>query len=102
MATQHSSGCCPSEIKDESQKMATGCGHDHGETDFRREWIALGLAIAESQSNHPIARSIVEVYSGEIAVSDIQNYEELSGQGIRALIQGKEILVGQRMAAASS
>ena len=51
-------------------------------------------AIAESQSNHPIARSIVETYAGEITVSDIQNYEELSGQGIRALIQNKEILVG--------
>ena len=51
-------------------------------------------AIAESQSNHPIARSIVEAYSEEMAVSDIQNYEELSGQGIRALIQDKEILVG--------
>ena len=45
MVTQHSSGCCPSEKIDESQKIASGCGHDHGETDFRRDWIPLGLAI---------------------------------------------------------
>ncbi len=51
-------------------------------------------ALAESQSNHPIARSILEAYHGEIRESEITNYQEISGFGIRAQVKGMEVLVG--------
>ncbi len=51
-------------------------------------------AIAESQSNHPIARSIMAAYDGKIAESDVTDYQEIPGQGIRAKVKGIEVLAG--------
>ena len=65
-------------------------------------------ALAESQSSHPIAVSIVEEYntfsSADNSVTDtvpaatsaslVSAVEELAGFGVRALVEGKEILAG--------
>lgn len=51
-------------------------------------------ALAESYSNHPISRSLKNEYSSEIDKSRISSTEEISGRGIRAIIDGKEICVG--------
>ena len=51
-------------------------------------------ALAESQSNHPVARSILEAYNGAIAESDVTDYEEIPGHGIRAKVQGRSVLAG--------
>jgi Zn2+/Cd2+-exporting ATPase len=51
-------------------------------------------AIAESQSNHPVARSIVEAYDGVIAESDVTDYEEIPGHGIRAEVREMSVLAG--------
>jgi Zn2+/Cd2+-exporting ATPase len=51
-------------------------------------------AIAESQSHHPIARSIVAAYDGAITDADASDYEEIPGHGIRAQVQGREVLAG--------
>lgn len=51
-------------------------------------------AIAESQSNHPVARSIVEAYNGAIADSDIADYQEVPGYGIKAKVRGRLVLAG--------
>ena len=51
-------------------------------------------ALAESQSNHPVARSILEAYDGAIAESDVTDYEEIPGHGIRAKVQGRSVLAG--------
>jgi len=55
-------------------------------------------ARAEAHSPHPIAKSIREKY-GEILndrdFTGSQSYEEVSGQGIRALLSGKTVLVGK-------
>ncbi len=51
-------------------------------------------AIAESQSNHPVAKSIVEAYNNTIAESDVTDYQEIPGHGIRAQVQGREVLAG--------
>ena len=58
-----------------------------------KELLTLA-ALAESQSNHPVARSIVEAYDGAIADSDVTDYEEIPGHGIRAKVQGKSVLAG--------
>ncbi|MDF2840896.1 MAG: cadmium-translocating P-type ATPase, partial [Clostridia bacterium] len=49
---------------------------------------------AESYSTHPIAISIVKDYGKQIDKNDIQNYDEISGHGIKVSIKGKEVLAG--------
>ncbi|NEZ59505.1 heavy metal translocating P-type ATPase [Adonisia turfae] len=51
-------------------------------------------AQAEAQSNHPVAQSIRQAYGQSIDVTDIQDYEEISGHGIRAKVKGSTILAG--------
>jgi Cd2+/Zn2+-exporting ATPase len=51
-------------------------------------------AIAESQSDHPIAKSIVEAYGQNIHSLPGTKIEEISGHGIDAEIDGVKILVG--------
>lgn len=54
------------------------------------------VALVESHSNHPIARSIVEAYGQEIDNSRVSAVEEIAGKGIRALVDGREIYVGNQ------
>jgi len=51
-------------------------------------------AYAESYSNHPIAASILNAFDDNIDKDIIDNYEEISGYGIKAAALGKEILAG--------
>ena len=53
-------------------------------------------AYAENYSNHPIANSIKSAYTKSINTSLIENVEEISGNGVKALINGIEILVGNK------
>lgn len=50
-------------------------------------------AAAEKISNHPIARSIVKAAEGT-EIPTAENAEEIAGFGVRAIIDGKEILAG--------
>lgn len=52
------------------------------------------VAYAEKYSNHPIALSVRKAYNKEIDESQIEIIEELSGRGIVAEIEGKNVLVG--------
>ena len=51
-------------------------------------------AIGESQSNHPIAMSILRAYGKDINKEEIKYYEEISGYGVKANIRGNEVLLG--------
>ena len=51
-------------------------------------------AYGESNSNHPIALSIVKAYGKEINKESLINYEEISGHGIKVNIEGNEVLLG--------
>lgn len=53
-------------------------------------------AYAEGYSTHPIAVSILKAYGKEIDKSEIENYEEISGHGIKVRVKGKDILAGNR------
>ncbi|KYC34873.1 metal-transporting ATPase [Scytonema hofmannii PCC 7110] len=48
----------------------------------------------ESQSNHPVAKSIRDAYGKPINNSDVQDYEEIAGHGIRALVQNQVAIAG--------
>ncbi len=51
-------------------------------------------AYAECYSNHPISLSIKRAYGKQIDKSKIKSTEELSGRGIVAIVNGKNVLVG--------
>lgn len=51
-------------------------------------------AQVESQSNHPVAQSIRQAYGQSIDTSGIEGYEEISGHGIRAQVDGRTLLAG--------
>lgn len=51
-------------------------------------------ALAESYSEHPISRSLREAYGKEVDTSRITSNEELAGRGVRAVIDGKTVCVG--------
>ncbi|MCI9403174.1 MAG: cadmium-translocating P-type ATPase [Oscillospiraceae bacterium] len=51
-------------------------------------------ALAESYSNHPIARSLRDAYNREIDESRIGNVAEIAGRGIKADVDGRTVYVG--------
>ena len=51
-------------------------------------------AYGESNSNHPIALSIVNAYGKEVEKESLSKYEEISGHGIKVNIESKEVLLG--------
>lgn len=59
-----------------------------------KEKLIEVAAMAESFSNHPIAISIIKEYGKEIDKEVIKEYIEISGRGIKAVINNEEVLVG--------
>ncbi|MGB7441525.1 MAG: heavy metal translocating P-type ATPase [Coleofasciculaceae cyanobacterium] len=51
-------------------------------------------ATVESHSHHPVAQSIREAHGKFIDDSTVQDYEEISGHGIRAKVGGQIVLAG--------
>ncbi len=51
-------------------------------------------AYAESFSNHPISLSLKHAYNKEIDEKLVSKTQEISGKGVRALVNGKIVLVG--------
>ena len=51
-------------------------------------------AYAEWYSNHPIAKSIKNEYNKEVEEIKIKDIKEISGKGISAKIDGKNVLIG--------
>ena len=59
-----------------------------------KEELVRVAAITESLSNHPIAQSIIKEYGNEVDSKELSDYEEISGHGIKASLEGSEVLVG--------
>jgi len=59
--------------------------------------LLAAAASAEHLSKHPVARAIVAVADkARVSLTDPQDFEEVSGQGVRAEIDGHSVLVGRR------
>lgn len=67
-----------------------GIHHNNIEENKLLEYAAL----AESGSNHPIAKSVVNAYGGELDKSRVGEIEEISGHGVKVVIDGKNVAVG--------
>ena len=61
--------------------------------DISDEEMLQYVASAEKSSNHPIALSIIDYY-GNKEYLNLDSAENIAGQGIKALINGKQILAG--------
>lgn len=51
-------------------------------------------AVAECNSNHPIAQSIVAAHKGHINPERVSSVKEIAGRGVEAVIDGRTIYVG--------
>ena len=51
-------------------------------------------SIAEANSNHPIAKSILKYYNKEIDLNKIEEYEEIAAHGIKVKYENNYILAG--------
>nr|MBP8778025.1 HAD-IC family P-type ATPase [Bacteroidaceae bacterium] len=51
-------------------------------------------AYGETNSNHPVAKSILEAFDSEIDHTKIKEAEEIPGYGIQAIIDSKKVLLG--------
>ena len=56
------------------------------------ELLTLAAKV-ESQSNHPVAKSILSAY-GEVDTTDVEDYREIPGHGIQARVGNQIIIAG--------
>lgn len=68
----------------------TGVHHNKLENEKLLEYAAL----AECASSHPISKSLMTAHGKEIDRSRVSNIEEISGHGITAVVDGKNLAVG--------
>ena len=65
----------------------------HPEGVSQQELLELA-ALAESYSDHPISRSLKEAWGKALDTVRVGQVEELSGRGVRAQVDGKEVWAG--------
>lgn len=61
-----------------------------------KEALLCAAASAECYSNHPISKSLKAACGGTIDAAAISDVEEISGHGVKALVDGKRIAAGNR------
>ena len=66
----------------------------HAHEGVDKDLLLSYAAHAEAYSDHPIALSVVDSYSGEIDRSQIEDVEELSGKGVAATVNEHRVFVG--------
>ncbi|WP_255547791.1 heavy metal translocating P-type ATPase [Crassaminicella indica] len=64
--------------------------------EFEEDEIIYYAAYAEYYSNHPIAVSIRKSYKGKIQEELMKDYEEISGHGVKVIVDGKVVLAGNK------
>lgn len=64
------------------------------EEGFTKDEVLKLAALVETQSNHPIAQSIIQAYGKKINLDDVADFREVSGHGIKARVKGKDVIVG--------
>ena len=66
----------------------------HAESDVDPDLLLSMAAYAEAYSNHPIALSVKEAYSGVIDTARIREVREQAGHGVRAVVDERVVYVG--------
>lgn len=66
------------------------------QSQIEEDFLAL-IGSAEKHSEHPLAQAIVQgIKDKGILVKDVSEFEAIPGFGIKAIVDGKEVLVGTR------
>ena len=66
----------------------------HPEAGYTEQSLLEVAALAESFSDHPIARSIRAAYQGELDQNRVSDSANVAGHGFTATIDGKHVVVG--------
>lgn len=61
---------------------------------FEKDSLLYCAAHAESGSSHPISVSLKKVFGKEIEREKVQNIQEISGHGVSAVVDGKQVFAG--------
>lgn len=61
---------------------------------FTEEELLEYAAYAESYSNHPISKSLKNAYGKELDASNVSDVEEISGHGVTARVNGRQVAAG--------
>ncbi|MDL2237470.1 cadmium-translocating P-type ATPase [Christensenellaceae bacterium OttesenSCG-928-K19] len=61
---------------------------------YGRDEVLELAAMAEANSSHPIAKSVVEAYGGEVDTARVAEYKDIPGHGVSAVYNGRAILAG--------
>lgn len=64
------------------------------EAGVSEEELLKAAAMAENYSSHPIAQSLKKAYGKTINSEDVKDVTEIAGSGVRANVEGNEILAG--------
>lgn len=67
-------------------------GIHHNDLDDKK--LLEYAAHAESFSSHPISKSLIKAYGGEIEQSRVRDVQEISGNGVIAKVDGTSVAVG--------
>lgn len=62
--------------------------------EIEKEELLELAAYAENHSNHPISLSVKDAYKNKIDMQKITQTEEIAGLGVKAIIDGRQVLVG--------
>ena len=61
---------------------------------FTEEELLEYAAYAESYSSHPISKSLKNAYGKELDASNVSDVEEISGHGVTAKVNGRQVAAG--------
>ncbi|MBR3162302.1 MAG: cadmium-translocating P-type ATPase [Bacilli bacterium] len=85
-------------IFDKTGTLTTGKFTDYNleilDDNYTKDKIIEYLIVGESLSNHPIAKSIIEIFNKKVITNTVENYKEVSGKGISYTIDNKKIKIG--------
>lgn len=60
------------------------------------EELVYYAAAAERYSTHPISKSLLEACKEDVDAAEVSQVEEISGHGVKAVVNGKAVAVGNR------
>ena len=70
--------------------------HPEGQEALSEAQLLEYATLAESFSNHPIARSLADEYGKHVDKSRVHDSHEIQGQGISAVVDGRLVACGSR------